>query len=121
MTYDKIKPDGTVIEAPRLTYRVLDSVPVIFQLFEWLLVIVAFQYVDERFGFIAAKITWIFLMLSFAIYFGVLMSNVQWRIIDDPFKNRWWNIFSLYVSPLLSALVFFGLQQLIKQMVAAQA
>ena len=83
MTYDKIKSDGTVIEAPRFTYRVLDSVPVIFQLFEWLLVIVAFQYVDERFGFIAAKITWIFLMLSFSIYFGVLMSNVQWRAIGD--------------------------------------
>jgi hypothetical protein len=120
MNYDKVKPDGTRIEAPRFTYRVLESVPVVFQLFEWLLVIVAFQYADVRFGFVAAKIVWIGLTLAFALYFGVLMSNVQWRIFEDPYKNRWWRVLSLYVSPVLSGVVFYGLQQLVKQMVATQ-
>jgi hypothetical protein len=112
--------DGTRIEAPRFTYRVLDSIPVIFQLFEWLLVIVAFQYADVRFNFIAAKIAWVGLTAAFALYFGVLISNVQWRLFDNPFKNRWWRFFSYYVSPAISGVVVFGLQQLVKQMVAAQ-
>ena len=121
MPYDKIKSDGTRIEAPRFTYRVLDSVPVIFQLFEWLLVIVAFQYADVRFGFLAAKIAWVGLSFAFAIYFGVLMSNMQWRVFEDPFKNRRWNIFSLYVSPAISGAIILGIQYLVKQMVATQA
>lgn len=120
MSYDKIKADGTVIEAPRFTYRVLDSVPVAFQLAEWLLVIVAFQYVDVRFGYIAAKITWLLLSLAFAIYVGVLASNVLWRIVDDPYKKGAWGIFSQFVFPLLSGLAVYGTQHLVKQMVLAQ-
>ena len=120
MIYDKTKTDGTRIVAPSVTYRVLDSVPVIFQLFEWLLVIVAFQYGDVRFGFIAAKVAWIGLSLAFAVYFGVLVSNVQWRLFEDPFKNRWWKFFSYYLSPAISGAVVLGLQYLVKQMVATQ-
>ncbi len=120
MDYDKITGDGTRITAPRFTYRVLDSIPVVFQLFEWLLVIVAFQYADVRFGFFAAKVAWLGLSFAFALYFGVLLSNAQWRYFDDPFKNRRWKFFSYYVSPLLNGIVIFGLQQLVKQMVAAQ-
>ncbi|MFC7301104.1 hypothetical protein [Cognatiluteimonas weifangensis] len=121
MTYDKTMADGTRIEAPRFTYRVLDSVPVVFQLFEWLLVIVAFQYADVRFGFVAAKVAWIGLSVAFALYFGVRVSNAQWRFFEDPFKNRRWRLFSYYLSPVISGAVVFGLQHLVKQMVAAQS
>ena len=120
MSYDKIMADGTRITAPQFTYRVLDSVPVVFQLFEWLLVIVAFQYGDVRFGFVAAKVVWISLSAAFAPYFGVLVSNVQWRVVEDPFKNRLWRFFSYYLSPALSGVVVLGLEQLVKQMVATQ-
>ncbi len=54
MSYDKVKSDGTHIVAPKFTSRVLDSVPIVFQLFEWLLVVVAFQYADVRFHFFAS-------------------------------------------------------------------
>lgn len=120
MGYDKIKADGTVIEAPQFTYRVLDSVPVVFQLAEWLLVIVAFQYVDARFGYIAAKIAWLLLSLAFAMYVGVLASNVLWRIVEDPYKKGAWSIFSRFVLPLLSGFAIYGMQYLVKQMVLAQ-
>ena len=120
MGYDKVKADGTVITAPRFTYRVLNSVPVVFQLAEWLLVIVAFQYVDVRFGYIAAKITWWLLSGAFAIYVGVLASNVLWRVVEDPYKKGAWDIFSRFVFPLLSGVAIYGVQQLVKQMVLAQ-
>jgi hypothetical protein len=120
MSYDKVQTDGTVIKAPSITYRVLDSVPVIFQLAEWLLVIVAFQYVDVRFGYIAAKVAWVGLSLAFALYVGVLASNVLWRIVEDPYKKGAWDIFSRFLFPLLSAAAVYGTQQLVKQMVLAQ-
>jgi hypothetical protein len=120
MVYDKTLPDGSRVKAPSFTYRVMDSVPVVFQLAEWLLVIVAFQYADAKFGFLAAKIAWIALSLVFALYFGVLCSNVLWRVVDDPFKNRAWDIFSRFIAPLLSGVVIYGLQRLVRQMVMAQ-
>jgi hypothetical protein len=120
MSYDKVKTDGTVIKAPKFTYRVLDSVPVFFQIAEWLLVIVAFQYADVRFGFVAAKVTWLVLTGALALHVGVLASNVLWQLVEDPYKNRMWNVFSKYVLPLLSGAVVYGLQQLVKQMVLAQ-
>ena len=120
MSYDKIKSDGTTIEAPQFTYRVLDSVPVIFQLAEWLLVIVAFQYVDVRFGFIAAKVAWLALSLALATYVGVLSSNLLWRFVEDPFKTRKWRVFTYYIAPLLSGAMIYGLQYLVRLMVSAQ-
>jgi hypothetical protein len=120
MDYDKVKADGTVIQAPRFTYRVLDSVPVVFQLAEWLLVIVAFQYVDARFGYIAARTAWWLLSLSFALYVGVLASNVLWRSVEDPYEKGAWDIFSRFLFPLLSGVLVFGMQYLVKQMVLAQ-
>jgi hypothetical protein len=119
-SYDKVKADGTVMEAPRFTYRVLDSVPVLFQLAEWLLVIVAFQYVDIRFGYISAKITWLILSLAFALYVGVLASNVLWRAVEDPYRKGFLGIFSWFVFPLLSGVVVYGTQHLVKQMVLTQ-
>ena len=121
MSYDKTLTDGTKIQAPLFTSRVLDSVPVIFQIFEWLLVIVAFQYADVRFGFIAAKAVWLGLSATFALYFGVLVSNVQWRFFEDPFKNKRWKFFTYILSPLTSGLVVLGLQHLVKQMVEIQS
>ena len=87
MNYDKVTSAGTVIKAPAFTYRVLDSVPVLFHLAEWLVVIVAFQYADVWFGYVAAKIIWILLAGAFGLYLGVLVSNVAWRMFEDPFKN----------------------------------
>ncbi|MFP7723617.1 hypothetical protein [Lysobacter sp. A3-1-A15] len=120
MGYDKVKADGTVIRAPRFTYRVLDSVPVAFQLAEWLLVIVAFQYVDARFGYLAAKVAWLVLSAAFALYVGVLASNVLWRVVEDPYKKGAWGLFSRFFFPLLSGAAVFGMQHLVKQMVMAQ-
>jgi hypothetical protein len=120
MGYDKVKADGTVIAAPPFTYRVLDSVPVLFQLAEWLLVIVAFQYVDARFGYIAAKLAWLLLSLALAVYTGVLASNVLWRVVEDPYKKGAWAVFSRYVLPLISGAAIYGMQHLVKQMVLAQ-
>ena len=120
MSYDKVLPDGTVITAPQFTYRALGSVPIVFQLAEWLLVIVAFQYVDARFGFIAAKLAWLLLSLALAIYIGVLSSNILWRFTEDPYKNRQWKLFSFGLFPILSGVAVLGLQHLVKQMVLAQ-
>ena len=76
MSYDKINIDGSVVTAPAFTRRVLDSAPVLFQLAEWLIVIVAFQYADVRFASIPAKIVWLTLAFIMALYVGVLTSNV---------------------------------------------
>ena len=122
MSYDKINTDGSIVNAPVFTRRVLDSAPVIFQLAEWLIVIVAFQYVDTRFGSMPAKIVWLVLALIMSIYVGVLTSNVAWRFFENPFKNRPWNFFMYVVLPCLSGgLVFFLLRVVVKQMVAAQS
>lgn len=122
MSYDKINTDGSVVKAPVFTRLVLDSAPVIFQLAEWLIVIVAFQYVDARFGSMQAKIVWLVLAFIMSIYVGVLTSNVAWRLFEDPFKNRPWNFFMYVVLPCLSGgLVFFLLRVVAKQMVAAQS
>ncbi|MGJ4728623.1 hypothetical protein [Luteimonas sp. SDU101] len=122
MIYDKTTADGRVIKAPSITYRVLDSVPILFQIAEWLLVIVAFQYVDVRFGYVAAKVAWIVLAGALALYMGVLVSNVTWRFFEDPYKNRAWRLFSYGLLPLVSGgLVFLLLKVVAKQMVAAQA
>jgi phosphoglycerol transferase MdoB-like AlkP superfamily enzyme len=122
VSYDKINADGFVVKAPAFTRRVLDSAPVIFQLAEWLIVIVAFQYTDARFGSLPAKIVWLVLALVMSIYVGVLASNVAWRFFEDPFKNRPWNFFMYVVLPCLSGgLVFFLLRVIVKQMVAAHS
>ena len=121
MSYDKVKSDGTRIVAPKFTSRVLDSVPIVFQLFEWLLVIVAFQYADVRFHFFAAKVIWFGLLAVFALYFGVLVSNTLWRVVEDPFKSHSWSIFTRYIVPILTGVVIFGLGQVVKQMVAAHS
>ena len=122
MNYDKVTSTGTVIKAPAFTYRVLESVPVLFHLAEWLVVIVAFQYADVRFGFIAAKIVWVLLALAFALYFGVLVSNVAWRVFEDPYKNRAWRFFMSAVLPAACGiLIFLFLHFVVKQMVAAHA
>lgn len=121
MSYDKIKSDGTRIAAPKFTSRVLDSVPIVYQLFEWLLVIVAFQYADVRFHFFAARVIWLGLLAAFALYFGVLVSNTLWRAIDDPYKSRPRSLFVRYVVPILTGVVVFGLGQVVKQMVAAHS
>jgi hypothetical protein len=122
VSYDKINPDGSVVTAPAFTRRVLESIPVVFQLAEWLLVIVAFQYVDSRFGSVAAKIVWLALALALSLYFGVLTSNAAWRFFDDPFKNGKWSFFMYAIVPGVSgALVFFLLKVVVKQMVEAQS
>ena len=122
MNYDKVTSAGTVIKAPAFTYRVLDSVPVLFHLAEWLVVIVAFQYADVWFGYVAAKIIWILLAGAFGLYLGVLVSNVAWRMFEDPFKNRAWRILLSAVLPSgCGVLVFLLLHFLVKQMVAAHA
>jgi hypothetical protein len=121
VSYDKVKSDGTRIVAPKFTSRVLDSVPIVFQLFEWLLVIVAFQYADVRFHFSAAKVIWLGLLAGFALYFGVLVSNTLWRIVEDPFKSRPWSIITRYIVPILTGVVIFGLGQVVKQMVVAHS
>jgi hypothetical protein len=121
VSYDKVNRDGSVIPAPAFTRRVLDSVPVFFQLTEWLLVIVAFQYVDLRFGSVAAKVVWFSLAGVLGVYVGALLSNVAWRFFDDPFKNRRWSFLMYVVLPLLSGgIVFLLLKVVVKQMVAAQ-
>jgi hypothetical protein len=120
MTYDKTNADGTVVEAPKFTYRVLDGVPLVFQVAEWLLVIVAFQYADERFHFLAAKITWIALTVALAVYVGAFGSNLLWRSVADPYNSPKWRHFSRIGLPVLSGAAVYGLQQLVKQMVLAQ-
>lgn len=120
MEYDKKLPNGTVIKAPAFVQRVLDSVPIVFQIVEWLLVIVAFQYVDVRFGYVAAKVVWIVLALSLSLYLGVLGSNVAWRLFEDPFKNRRWRIFMYGVLPAVTGgLVVVLLNVVVRQMVLA--
>jgi phosphoglycerol transferase MdoB-like AlkP superfamily enzyme len=122
VSYDKINTDGSVVTAPAFTRRVLDSAPVIFQIAEWLIVIVAFQYVDARFASMPAKIVGLTLSVIMAIYVGVLTSNVAWRFFEDPFKNRLWNFLMYVILPCLSGgLVFFLLRVVAKQMVAAQS
>lgn len=121
MSYDKIKADGTVIKAIPFTYRVLDSVPVIFQIAEWMLVIVAFQYAEVHSGFFAAKIARIALSVALSIYVGVLTSNLLWRFVDDPYKSRTWDLFARFVLPAISGVAVFGLLQLVKQLVIAHA
>jgi phosphoglycerol transferase MdoB-like AlkP superfamily enzyme len=122
VSYDKINIDGSVVKAPAFTRRVLDSAPVIFQLAEWLIVIVAFQYADTRFSSMPAKIVGLVLAFIMSIYVGVLASNVAWQFFEDPFKNRPWNFFMYVVLPCLSGgLVFFLLRVVVKQLVAAQS
>ena len=104
---------------PPFNRRVLATVPVLFQLAEWLLVIVAFQYVDVRYGYVAAKVAWIALGLAFCFYVGVLNTHVLWQI-TDPRKSRAMTFFGSCVLPLLGGLFVVGLQHLAKQMVAAQ-
>ena len=120
--YDKTLQDGTVVRAPAFTRRVLDGVPVLFQLAEWLGVIAVFQYADIRFHFLAAKIAWIVLGLGLSCYVGTLASNIAWRFFDDPFKNRNGTFFMYVILPLISsAFVFFLLTVLLKQIVSAQS
>jgi len=122
VNYDKTMPDGLVIKAPPVTYTVLGSVPVVFQIAEWLLVIVAFQYVDTRFNYLSAKIAWITLAGALSLYIGVLVSNVAWRLFEDPFKSRAWRMFMYGLLPAVSGgLTFVLLKVVVKQMVAAQA
>ena len=122
MNYDKQMPDGRVIKAPPVTYGVLGSVPIVFQIAEWVLVIVAFQYVDVRFGYFAAKVAWFILSLALGLYVGVLTSNVAWRVFEDPFKSRPWRMFMYGLLPVISAgLIFVLLKLVVQQMVAAQA
>lgn len=122
MNYDKTAHDGSVIKAPRFTYTVLDSVPVLFQIVEWLLVIVAFQYVDTRFNYFSAKIVWMMLAGALSLYIGTLVSNLAWRFFEDPFKSRAWRIFMYGLIPVVSGgLTFVLLKFVVQHMVAAQA
>ena len=121
MNLDKQMPDGRTIKAPPVTYGVLGSVPVVFQIAEWLLVIVAFQYVDVRFGYFVAKVAWFVLSAALGLYIGVLTSNVAWRIFEEPFKSRPWRMFMYGLLPMASGgLVFVLLKVVVQQMVAAQ-
>ena len=121
MEYDKRMPDGLVVRAPDFTYRVLDGVPVLFHLAEWLLFVVAFQYVDQKFGSIPAKVIWMLLAAALGIYIGVLVSNLAWRYIADPFKNRFLDLTMRFLLPAASgALMFLLLKVVVRDMVAAE-
>ena len=121
MNLNKHLPDGGVIRAPDFTYRVLHGVPVLFHLAEWLLFIVAFQYVDQRFHSVPARVVWWLLALALSMYMGVLVSNIAWRYIREPFKGRARNIFMSYLLPVAtSGLVFLLLHFVVKDMVAAE-
>ncbi|MBB3833201.1 zinc transporter ZupT [Xanthomonas arboricola] len=121
MEYDKRMPNGQVIRAPDFTYRVLNGVPALFHIAEWLLFVVAFQYVDQKFSSIAAKVVWLLLAAALAFYIGVLTSNVAWRYIAEPFKNRTRNFLMRYMLPAASGgLVFVLLKVVARDMVAAQ-
>jgi hypothetical protein len=117
---DKVTKNGTVVQAPEFTRRVIHGVPVLFQYAEWLAVIAVFQYADVKFHFMAARVVWIGLGLALSIYTGVLCSNLAWRYIEDPFSTRIGNMFMSIVLPLVAGgVVFFLLKILLVQIVAS--
>ena len=121
MSYDKQLPDGRVIKAPPFTSKVLSSITVLFQIAEWLLVIVAFQFVAIHFGYLAAKVAWFVLAIAFGMYIGVLSSNLAWRAFENPFKSRGTRFVVNWLLPgLTTGLVFVLLKFVAEQMVAAQ-
>lgn len=121
MNLDKHLPNGTVIEAPAFIKRVVHGIPVLFQLVEWLLFIVAFQYVDQKFKSLPAKFIWLLLALALGVYIGAIASSVAWRYIADPFKSWLWSFLMYFILPgAAGALVFWLLNVLVRDMVAAQ-
>lgn len=121
MEHDKRLPDGRIVRAPEFTRRVLGGVPILFHLAEWLLFIVAFQYVDQKFGSMSAKIIWMLLATALSLYVGVLVSNVAWRYTADSLKHRSWDLAMRFILPALSGLiVFLLLKVVVKDMVAAE-
>lgn len=118
--FDKLTKDGRVIRAPEFIARVMRGVPVLFQYAEWLAVIGIFQYADVKFHFIAARVAWIVLGLGLGIYTGVLISNLAWRYIEDPFGTRLGNAFMSIVLPIVAGcVVLFLLKVLLVQIVAS--
>ena len=119
MNYDKVNKDGTIEKAIPFTYRVLNSVTVLFELAEWMIVIAAFQYAGERFNSLPARVVSVILNIAFAGYLGVLLSNVAWREIDSIYATRRRRNTANFVLVLLSASLAFGLYRVIGAMVKA--
>jgi hypothetical protein len=118
--FDKVMKNGCVVQAPPFTYRVMRGVPILFQYAEWLAVIAVFQYADVKFHFVAAKVAWIVLALALGSYTGALFSNVAWRYLQDPYSNRFGNVFMAIVLPIISGCVaLFLVKVLLAQIVAS--
>lgn len=117
MYYDKTHTDGSVTEASRFERLVLEGVPIIFNLAEWLLVVSAFQYIAIRFDLVAAKVVWWILGAAFGAYVGVLVANSAWRLFRNTYRSRSFLAFGCVVVPAASVGVLVLLNVVVKYLV----
>ena len=107
MEFDRIEKNGTVTKASALERSLLTGVPLVFQLVEWILVIVAIEYIARKFDFAAARAASLVLTFLVTGYIAALSMNLRWRA-GKEFSIAWYLIAYMGGRDRRSRAVRFG-------------
>jgi len=121
MSYDKTNVAAPVDRSRAFARWTTLSVQKLFQFAEWLLVIVAFQYVGARFGSIAVNIVWLVLSAALTAYVVITIGSVASRLVSNGRARLGWFIV-IYVALLLlmTAFLYFVFNLVVDQVVMGQ-
>lgn len=92
----------------------------VFQLAEWLLVVVAFQYVGKKFGFVAATVAGILLGWLLGIYLGLAVGRAVLPFLHLPFRSKGHAIAAYAMTCVLAVCVAALVIFITKEMITAQ-
>jgi len=92
----------------------------VFQIAEWLLIVVAFQYAGKKLGFVAATAVGIFLGWLLGIYMGLTIGRAVVPFLPLPFRSKRHEIAAYATTVLLAACVAALVIFITKEMITAQ-
>jgi len=92
----------------------------VFQVAEWLLIVVAFQYVGKKFGFVAATTAGILLGWFLGIYLGLAIGRAVIPFLHLPLRSKRHEIAAYATTGLLAACVAALVIFITKEMITAQ-
>jgi len=126
MSYDKAENSKATASPQKSIDWVLLGVPKLFQFAEWLLVIVAFQYVGARFNLASINAVWIVLCAALTAYVTAWLGRAFHRIPQNRQVTSvralvaWMTVIYIGTPLFLGAAAYFLFRLVIDQMVAHQ-
>jgi hypothetical protein len=121
MSSDNADRVSSVPHPPTSLRWILTFVPKLFEFAEWLLVIVAFQYVGARFDSVAVNIVWIILSGALTVYVVAVLSSIVWRATSNVRAGLFVAIITpILLSAVMSGVLYFLFRLVVDQVVAGQ-